>query len=100
MPFAVGAALVVAHDSDRLEADLGVGGGCAVVVRGRIDREAVVAFFGDEPVDEGPDRLGADSPVLVLRREGDSPGFCDVQAGEGRAASRARSSRHWPSTRA
>ena len=71
MPCAVAAALVIAQDPDRLEADLLVGRDRTGVGRGRVDREAVVAALGDEPVDRRPERLGAEAAVLMGGREDD-----------------------------
>src|SRR3954464_479765 len=71
MPAAVAAAFVLAQPAARGEADLLVARDGAVVVGGRIDREAVVAALAHEPVDDGPEGLRAEALVRVRRCERD-----------------------------
>src|SRR3954451_20113327 len=66
MPRTVGAALVLAHDADRTEPDALVAADRDGVVRGRIDRDPVMAAVVEEPSCDGPNRLGSKaSPVSV-----------------------------------
>ena len=75
MELAVGAALVPAHHADRPEAHLGVAADGAFVVRGRVDRDPVMAALLEQVPGQQRDRLGARAPALEAGAE------VDVDAG-------------------
>src|SRR3954449_9092613 len=71
VPAAVAAAFVLAQAADGTEADLLIRPDRAVVVGGRVDREAVMTALAHEPVDDGPEGLRTHALVRERRRERD-----------------------------